>query len=587
MAVGIVDRQKLVNIADAVREKKGITGNMTLDAIASNITSITASDNNAKFDFAGSGSNSSGDLLSYLTTVDLSNFDTSNYTSMDNMFKGFTSVTSLDLSGFKTSNVTSMCYMFSNCSSLTTLDLSNFDTILVNDMGSMFNGCSSLKTLDLSKFDTSNVTSMNKMFDSCSSLTTLDLSNFDTIFVNDMNDMFYSCSSLTTLDLSGFKTSNVNDMGSMFNGCSSLKTLDLSNFDTSNVYNMGNMFTDCYSLETLDLSNWNTSNVADMYVMFSSCSSLKTLDLSNFDTSNVADIYYMFYNCSSLTSLNVSNFNTSNVTSMNKMFDSCSSLTNLDLSNWNTSKVTSMYYMFYNCSKLTNLTLGTDWASNSSLSSFDLSYSPLTRESALDVINKLATRNNSPVIKFSNAVGLYQSEIDVATNKGWSVSGCSVLVEDPSTATVGQYALVDGVVSKCVYVADTPQDWGQKIFASQSHITYSNGKGVFQWGGYGTATGITATAIGTGLTNTNALLAMNLQSTDGTPTIWDALKEFRSKYGDRWFIASLDESSLYIGYVYWTSSEVTSENAYTRNTSVTADSVNKTSTNSVYAFTYV
>ena len=38
MAVGIVDKQKLVNIADAVREKKGITGNMTLDAIASNIT---------------------------------------------------------------------------------------------------------------------------------------------------------------------------------------------------------------------------------------------------------------------------------------------------------------------------------------------------------------------------------------------------------------------------------------------------------------------------------------------------------------------------------------------------------------------
>ena len=64
MAVGIVDRQKLVNIADAVREKKGITGNMTLDAIASNITSMPTADNNAKYDFTGSGSNSGLNLKS-------------------------------------------------------------------------------------------------------------------------------------------------------------------------------------------------------------------------------------------------------------------------------------------------------------------------------------------------------------------------------------------------------------------------------------------------------------------------------------------------------------------------------------------
>ena len=86
-----------------------------------------------------------------------------------------------------------------------------------------------------------------------------------------------------------------------------------------------------------------------------------------------------------------------------------------------------MSSMFFLCSKLSNLTLGTDWASNSSIKSFDLSYCPLTHESAVDVINKLATRDNSPVITFSNQVSLSQSEIDVANNKGWSVSGCSVL----------------------------------------------------------------------------------------------------------------------------------------------------------------
>ena len=249
MAVGIVDRQKLVNIADAVRAKKGITGNMTLDAIASNITSMPTADNNAKFDFSRSGGpilpGSNSKLLPYLTKIDLSSWDTSNITEMNSMFKG--------------------------CSSLTSLDLSNFDT--------------------------SNVTSMS--------------------------NMFYGCWKITSLDLSNFDTSKVTNMSYMFSGCPSLTSLDLSNFDTSKVTNMNNIFNAC--------------------------------------------------------------------------------------------------------SKLSNLTLGTDWASNSSLSSFDLSPCPLTRESAVDVINKLATRSNSPVITFSNKVGLYQSEIDVATNKGWSVSGCTVL----------------------------------------------------------------------------------------------------------------------------------------------------------------
>ena len=136
----------------------------------------------------------------------------------------------------------------------------------------------------------------------------------------------------------------------------------------------------------------------------------------------------MFQYCSSLTSVDLSNWDISNVTNMYAIFFYCSSLTSVDLSNWDTSNVTSMSSMFFHCDSLKNLTLSENWASNSSLSSFELSDSPLTHESAVDVINKLATRSNSPVITFSNKVGLYQSEIDIATNKGWSVSGCKVLV---------------------------------------------------------------------------------------------------------------------------------------------------------------
>lgn len=50
-----------------------------------------------------------------------------------------------------------MSFMFKDCSSLTSLDCSNWDTSNVTRMQEMFENCSSLKTLDLSNFDTSNL----------------------------------------------------------------------------------------------------------------------------------------------------------------------------------------------------------------------------------------------------------------------------------------------------------------------------------------------------------------------------------------------------------------------------------------------
>ena len=47
--------------------------------------------------------------------------------------------------------------MFSSCSSLTSLDLSNFDTSQVTNMGGMFDLSTSLTSLDLSSFDFSQV----------------------------------------------------------------------------------------------------------------------------------------------------------------------------------------------------------------------------------------------------------------------------------------------------------------------------------------------------------------------------------------------------------------------------------------------
>ena len=111
--------------------------------------------------------------------------------------------------------------MFSGCSYLTSLDLSSFDTSHVRSMGSMFLGCASLTALDLSSFDTSKVTYMSFMFRGCSSLTSLDLSRFDTSKVTNMSRMFNDCKSLTTIySNSSWSCRCSNDM---FSGCNSLR----------------------------------------------------------------------------------------------------------------------------------------------------------------------------------------------------------------------------------------------------------------------------------------------------------------------------------------------------------------------------
>ena len=191
------------------------------------------------------------------------------------MFYVMSSLTTLNLSSFDTSKVTNMSNMFAHMRQLTALNLSNFNTSQVTDMGYMFEDMSNLITLNLSSFDTSKVTNMGAMFEGMSGLTTLNLSNFDTSQVTDMGYMFSGMSNLTTLDLSHFNTSQVANMEYMFAGMSNLTTLDLSNFDTSQVTSVGYMFSLSYNeapmdkLEKIYVNNdFDTANVTYSWSMF-------------------------------------------------------------------------------------------------------------------------------------------------------------------------------------------------------------------------------------------------------------------------------------------------------------------------------
>ena len=144
------------------------------------------------------------------------------YHSCDSMFICYSRPKKLDLSHLDTSQVTSMAEMFAGCYRLISLDLSNLDTSNVKDMSGMFYDCGHLTKLNLSKFNTTNVECMSDMFRGCERLTALDLSNFDTSKVTNMAYMFCGCRSLTALGLSNFDVSKITDMMGMFDGCVSL-----------------------------------------------------------------------------------------------------------------------------------------------------------------------------------------------------------------------------------------------------------------------------------------------------------------------------------------------------------------------------
>ncbi|MDE5856601.1 MAG: DUF285 domain-containing protein, partial [Anaeroplasmataceae bacterium] len=150
--------------------------------------------------------------------------------------------------------------MFVGCNSLTSIDLSDFDTSNVINMQSMFSMCKSLTKLDLTSFKTPELLSTRLMFDSCSSLSYIDISTFDTGKVSNMQQMFSECINLkgtfgeegTAVKIGkNFKTSKVFTIQSMFSRCRQIISFDLSGFDLSGINTSpavnatSGVFTDC------------------------------------------------------------------------------------------------------------------------------------------------------------------------------------------------------------------------------------------------------------------------------------------------------------------------------------------------------
>lgn len=193
-------------------------------------------------------------------------------------------------------------WIYTNPNNLSSLDVSCFDTSKMTTMDNMFREIENITTIDCARFNTSNVTSMNMTFYYCSKLTRLDLQGWDTSKVIDMSHMFRDSSSLVYLD-QNFDTSNVKSMSYMFCDDNLLNNIDVSNWDVSNCLFLDSVFYDCHALTKLDLSKWNTKSAKSIKRLLYGCNNITTVNVSNFDLTHVTSIINIFYGDSLLSDI--------------------------------------------------------------------------------------------------------------------------------------------------------------------------------------------------------------------------------------------------------------------------------------------
>lgn len=319
-----------------------------------------------------------------LGDIDLSGWDVSNVTYMDNMFWNYNSTSTINISNWSLTqaelgNFNNMggkiIYMY-NCDYAsvlcltsdsrkyknvvtnstynptpidTQINIPNLNKIKLNNTIYEINGITSLSELGIDcLYDAHEM-----LLYGCGETVISSPINSNTLLAN---SAFYSrlsgCKESFTIDCSRIgDTSNVKSMAHMFPPNYSNNTItNLSLLNTSSVTNMCSMLYSC-NVEREDIEKMNVSNVKNMRYLFFGVSGISSLDLTNWDVTNVVDALHLFSN-SDAQHLNLSNWNPTKLINATLMFNWCSNLQTLDVSSWDVSNVYYYGQMFYNCGSL-------------------------------------------------------------------------------------------------------------------------------------------------------------------------------------------------------------------------------------------
>ena len=167
-------------------------------------------------------------------------------------------------------------------------DISSWNTSGVTDMDNMFNGAT-IFDQDIGSWDTSNVTDMSAMFFNASAFNK-DISSWNTGNVDNMRQMFWNASAFDQ-DVGLWNTSSVTNMYGMFYQATAFNG-NIGLWNTVNVINMRAMFTNAKAFDQ-DIGSWDISSTTDLGWMFYQATVFNQ-DIGSWNTNKVIDMGEMF-----------------------------------------------------------------------------------------------------------------------------------------------------------------------------------------------------------------------------------------------------------------------------------------------------
>ena len=257
----------------------------------------------------------------------------------------------------------------------------------------------------------------------------------------------YSLQDVTLLgDNNGTITLTGNADG-MFQHCISLPYVDLSKLRFGEATNINSLFSNAYSIISIDLSDALVANTTyNLASAFTNCMSCRKIKFGKSIKTNSCS--YIFNYCICLEDIDIENLGIDGVTSMYCAFTNCRSLKELDLRHWTLENdiITDTRSMLSNVESLTKLLMPSHWPVSSSAANasgvpayalmlqefngmtmyqshgYTNDYC-LTHDSLISILNELPTITTSKTITINiNKYKLTDAEIEIATNKGWTVA---------------------------------------------------------------------------------------------------------------------------------------------------------------------
>ena len=329
------------------------------------------------------------------------------------------------------------------CQSCTKLEsivgIETWDTSQMTSMANMFNGCGLLPTLNVSSFDTRNVTNMSGMFrnyglGAASAITTeiIGLENFDTKKVTDMSSMFQGQANITSLNIGGWDVSKVTTVASMFGNCAKMTEFPfVKQWNLASCTSYNNMFDSCKALVDPPITVFGNVNRPTKSISYSqlyyNCTKLAIAG-TTFKIVGACTLYRLFVLCSSLSAVGTEvylEWHTDETVNVVSMF--CDSKEKIvKLGNFNLTSCINLFdnYFFGGVGGRAGTYLETFNCYGVQSYSFAINgYNKLSKESILNLIDCLCENGEGLEFKLgaTNFAKLTDEEIARATAKGWTV----------------------------------------------------------------------------------------------------------------------------------------------------------------------